>query len=92
MVGDKKLSQGKIAQVPNLKERIPLFIIEYDLNHVSDLKAENILKELHSSNSARKLLKKEFSEYTRRDIIFTYMKNMHNNNNTASNIGRRRAK
>ena len=40
MVGDKKLGQGKIVQVPNPKAILPFFIIEYDLKHVLDLGAE----------------------------------------------------
>ena len=40
MISDKVLAQRKIVQVPNPKVVINFFIIEYDLNYVSDLEAD----------------------------------------------------
>ena len=60
MAVDKKLSQRKIVQVPEPKAVLTLFIIEYDLNCVSGLKAENVSKEVPSSNLANKIFKESF--------------------------------
>ena len=40
MVGDKKLKQGNIVHMPKPKVVLPIFIIEYNLNHVLCLEAE----------------------------------------------------
>ena len=37
---DKTLEQGKIVKVPNPKAGLTFYIIEYDLNSVSDLEAD----------------------------------------------------
>ena len=39
IVGDKKFTQGKIVQVQIPRLGLNLFIIEYNLKHVSDLEA-----------------------------------------------------
>ena len=58
MDGDNKLSQGKIVKVLNPKAVLLFFVIEYDLNYLSNLEAEIFWKEFASSNSVRKLLNK----------------------------------
>ena len=42
IVGDKKFTQGKIVQVPIPRMGLNLFIIEYNIKHVSDLEAYNL--------------------------------------------------
>ena len=44
MDDDTKLTQGKRVHVPNPKAGHPLYIIEYDINYVSDLEAGIVRK------------------------------------------------
>ena len=57
MAGDKKLSQGKILQVPNPKAGLTFFMIDNYINYVLDLEAvpprKKLLTQMHQGNYLR---------------------------------------